>query len=426
MSEFGLLSEIPEEPKRMGLLNMDPETLRAFGMSLLQGRSPHFGTNLAGAYFNAHEYRTREQQRRMQQLAERQRMEAAALEMQQRKRALTKQEAEDALAARYRGNPNAGPSLLSVDDEGYRMPSPDFDWQGYARELPSVDRDKALSLQANLAALNQKDSFTLKPNERRFQGGRLIAEGGPDLPAGMFMGPNGPQYYSEYLAGQERINAARRSQTNINLPPAQKAFEVELAKLDAKQLDDMRDSAVKAQNGLSRLGEMKRLAREGTYSGWGAEGRTGVANFFDTLGVRFDRSKLANSQEYMKHAKELTLSVLKEGVGSTNISNADLKFVNETVPQLETNPQARMNLLNYMERRLGSSVERFQSADSYARQRGGLGGFNYNPRQESGESNNLRRNETALYKARQAIKAGKDRGAVIQRMIEQGFSPEGL
>lgn len=162
---------------------------------------------------------------------------------------------------------------------------------------------------------------------------------------------------------------------NVSLPPAEKAFGVELAKLDAKELDDMRNSAAKAQNGLARVSEMKKLSESGVYSGSFAEGRTGVANFFDTLGVPFDTKKLTNSQEYLKHAKELTLSLLKEGVGTNQISNADLKFVNETVPQLETNPQARKNLINYIEGRLQSSVDRFQSADVYARKNGGLSGF---------------------------------------------------
>ncbi len=38
----------------------------------------------------------------------------------------------------------------------------------------------------------------------------------------------------------------------------------------------------------------------------------------------------------------------------------------------------------------------------------------------------LSQTTTALYKARQAIKGGADREAVRQRMIQQGFSPEGL
>lgn len=163
---------------------------------------------------------------------------------------------------------------------------------------------------------------------------------------------------------------------------AQKAFGVEVAKLDAKELDDMRNASLKAQSGIERVKQMRELADSGMYSGTLAEGRVGIANFFDTLGVPFDRKKLVNSQEYMKHAKELTLNVLKEGVGASQISNADLKFVNETVPQLETNPEARKNLLNFIEQKLQTSVDRFGKADEYARANGGLRGFKYQQKPE--------------------------------------------
>ncbi len=160
---------------------------------------------------------------------------------------------------------------------------------------------------------------------------------------------------------------------------AQLEFGKELAKLDAKELDDMRNSALKAQSGIERVKAMRELADSGVYSGTLAEGRTSIANFFDTMGVPFDRKKLVNSQEYLKHAKELTLTVLKEGVGASQISNADLKFVNDTVPQLETNPKARKELLDFIEGKLQTSVDRFGKADEYARANAGLRGFQYKP-----------------------------------------------
>lgn len=163
----------------------------------------------------------------------------------------------------------------------------------------------------------------------------------------------------------------------------QKAFSNELAKLDAKELDDMRNSSQKAQSGIERIKQMRDLAKAGVYSGTLAEPRVAAMNFVSTLaetaGLPFDASKLRNSQEYMKHAKELTLSVLKEGVGTSQISNADLKFVNDTVPQLETNPEARQKLLDFIEWKLQTSVDRFSKADEYARANNGLRGFKYQP-----------------------------------------------
>lgn len=183
------------------------------------------------------------------------------------------------------------------------------------------------------------------------------------------------------LAGQPRPGQMIKTPES----EAQKAFNVELAKLDAKELDDLRGFSLKAQSGLQRVQQMRELAdsNAGIYSGSFAEGRVGVANFFDSIGLPFDQKKLANSQEYLKHAKELTLSVLKEGVGASQISNADLKFVNESVPQLETNPEARKNLLNFIEKKLQTSVDRFGKADEYARANGGLRGFKYQAQEDA-------------------------------------------
>jgi hypothetical protein len=148
-----------------------------------------------------------------------------------------------------------------------------------------------------------------------------------------------------------------------------------LAGVDAGRVKEANEIALKANEGVQRIGEMKKLAESGVYSGSFASGRTGVVNFFDTLGVRLDPNKLANSQEYEKHAKELVLTALKAGVGSTNISDADREYVNKTVPQLETNPLARMHLLNFMEAKFKAAIDRASQMDAYLREKGDLGGF---------------------------------------------------
>ena len=178
------------------------------------------------------------------------------------------------------------------------------------------------------------------------------------------------------MSAKKQIAQAGANRTSVNLPAAESEFSKELAKLDAKQLDGYRDAADKSVGAVSRVQAMRKAVDSGVYSGSFAGDRTKLANFFETIGAPgVDRNKLANSQEYQKHAKELVLSVLKEGVGSTNISNADLAFVNETVPQLETSPEARTRLLNYIEGRSQSNIDRFQQADAYARKNRTLGGF---------------------------------------------------
>ena len=422
---FNSLAEVMEDPKRRALLMMAAQ-------QIAPGPGGPWGALSRGlmAGVQGYDQGLLAKDRRQQEAQER---ELRQLEMARTRGLMDRETRIDALGPQFM-RPGAAPSLAPGDDEGNAMPStqPRMDWRGYQTALSGIDPRQGLALQAQLAQINQREGpMKVARNERLVdpRTGRVTLDAAPDLPAGMRMGPNGqPEYIPQYVEGQQKIRAAGRQQTNVNLPPAEKAFNVELAKHDAKQIDEWRESAVKAQGGLSRIQEMKALAQQGMYSGWGASGRTSVVNFFDTLGLPFDRTKLENSQQYTKHAKELTLAMLKEGVGSTNISNADLAFVNETVPQLETNPRARLALLDYMERRLGSSVDRFERADSHAREHGGLRGFNYRPKdQERREpAGPLKKNQTALFQARQAIKAGKNKEAVIQRMREQGFDPAGL
>ena len=413
-----------------GLLNMDPEKLNqlALAASLLSGRKgDNWGRHFGDAAI------------RGQQIAEHKELsDLRKYQLEQRKQEAERQKQIDSLGPQFM-RPGMAPDPYEFDQMGEGTPTPtatapSFDVQGYTNALLPLDPQRALSMQSHLAQMNQRQGPIKVGNNERLvdpRTGRVTLDAAPDLPPGMVLGPSGPQYLPAYLEGQERIRAAGRQNTTVNMPAPEKAFNVELAKLDAKQLDDWRESATKAQGGLSRIHEMKKLTGDSLYSGWGAEGRLGVANFFATMGLPVDQGKIANSQEYLKHAKELTLTMLKEGVGASQISNADLAFVEATVPQLATNPQARVNLLSYMERRLGESVDRFQRADEYARGNNGLRGFRYGkdprqPGQQGDKPAKLQKNLTALVKARQALKEGKPRELVIQRLIEQGYDPAGL
>ena len=158
---------------------------------------------------------------------------------------------------------------------------------------------------------------------------------------------------------------------------AQEAFSVKTAEQTAKAIADARDKLQSSYAGISRIDEMKKVLDSGVYSGTLAEGRTGVANFFETLGVTgIDKEKLRNSQEYMKHVKTLTLEALKESMGTTQLSNADRDFVAATVPQLDTDPEARIRLLKYMRNKYQNNISNFDAMEKHATQNGGsLTGF---------------------------------------------------
>ena len=385
-----------------GLLDMlgnwakDPrnnQTLMAFGANLLSGRKANVGTALNAAMEARNGFDKNEQKKAFQSLQMKKmqsEVDENAAQAAAKQAALARQGQINSLMG---GNPamtlgaqygDVGPTNTNAE----RIPQNPMD--AYGARASILENAGFMSEGFKL----RKDVKDLTPQVEKYE--TLIGpDGKPKLTALMkdattkpmtglsqLDDPNKPfgrtgQANTSYQLYELAKAQAGRSNTNVNLPAPEKAFSVELAKLDAKELDDMRNAATKASSGLARVDEMKRLAKGGVYSGTMAEGRVGVANMFDTLGVPMDTKKLVNSQEYLKHAKELTLSLLKEGVGTNQISNADLKFVNETVPQLETNPQARVNLLNFIEGKLKTSVDKFDRADAYARQNKGLSGFKY-------------------------------------------------
>jgi len=239
------------------------------------------------------------------------------------------------------------------------------------RQLPTVSTVDLGGTKATQAV----DPFTGRPT---ITGQQTVTQTPESIAStGVVLQPGGPAKIDEgVLKAKQRIAAAGAARTSVNMPPAEAAFTQELAKLDAKQLDSYRDAADKSVGAVARVQAMRDAVQNGIYSGSFAGDRTKLANFFETIGAPgVDPKKLANSQEYQKHANELVLSVLKEGVGSSQISNADLQFVNETVPQLETSPLARERLLNYIEARSQANIDRFQQADAYARKNRSLGGF---------------------------------------------------
>ena len=257
-------------------------------------------------------------------------------------------------------------------------------------------RSGAIPISTWLSMQQKDDTPTVIP-----EGGTMVNRAGKVLATGATKQPSMPGeiqgyeyavkqgYAGSYEQWDRERKRAGASSTSVHLPKAEQAFDVETAKLDAKQLDGWRDQAEKAADAVNRVKAMRQATTSGVYSGSFAGDRTKMANFFHTFGAPgIDEKKLASSQEYEKHAKELVLSVLKAGVGNTNISNADLTFVNVTVPQLDTNPLARTRLLDYIEKRSQSQVDLYKKADSYARSKKGLGGFE-RPTVDMGNSGDL-------------------------------------
>jgi hypothetical protein len=162
----------------------------------------------------------------------------------------------------------------------------------------------------------------------------------------------------------------------VTLPAGESEFVKQLGKKDADRVDaaiTVRDTAVSTINSLNKLAS---LPDNQLITGQFATGRVGATNLLVTLGLAApsDTNKLVSSQEYQKVAGDVILQTLGGKLGS-GFSNADREFIQGLIPQLETNPAARRQLISFMQNKNQEIVKESIRLENYARDKNGLKGF---------------------------------------------------
>lgn len=177
---------------------------------------------------------------------------------------------------------------------------------------------------------------------------------------------------------KEIANAGKPTMTSTIINAGPKEFEKELAKLDAKQLDALRANADAANNSLTTVQNLRDAVKQGVYSGGGANAKMLAANLINGMTGATPKS-LPGSQLFNAEASKLVLDHVK-ALGA-NPSNADRDFIEKTVPMLATSPQARDQMINFIEAKATKTLDVYRRADAYARKNHSLGGFDLFPQQ---------------------------------------------
>jgi len=174
-------------------------------------------------------------------------------------------------------------------------------------------------------------------------------------------------------AAKTRIAQAGASRMTVN-QPYEKQFDKERATLDAKQLDGYRSSADAARSMLGTVARLEGLNPE-VYAGGGAGAKLASANFLQGMGVNIgDPKKVAASQEFDALATKSVLDSLGGSLGA-GVSNADVSFIQKTVPQLGHSAEARASMMKFMREKAARQIKRYESASSYADEKGNLKGW---------------------------------------------------
>lgn len=249
------------------------------------------------------------------------------------------------------------------------------------------EQDPALKLAAtgnftpaSIAAFKKSQDYTdLVPKARNTQVVGIAK--GTDAPVyeddqGQFIyvqGADGKQTRAPYYGGVDRTT----SKTSIDASTkGRTAFSEEISKLDAKRVDEAIKTRESAKATVASLDQLSKLDDQGLISGTYATGRVGATNLLSTLGLASpdDVKRLASSQNYQKVAGDVILGVLGGKLG-TGFSNEDRKFIEGLVPQLETSPTARRQLIAFMRAKNMSIIDETIRMEEYARDNEGLKGF---------------------------------------------------
>ena len=185
--------------------------------------------------------------------------------------------------------------------------------------------------------------------------------------------PDGKQVRVPYIGGVDRTTAkVSASASSVG----ETEFTKTLGKADAERVNNamtLRDNSISA---LTTLQGLSKLDEKGLISGSFATGRVGAANILSTVGLisEKDAGVLANSQNYQKISGDLVLATLGGKLGS-GFSNEDRKFILGLVPQLETNAQARKQLIDFMVKKNNDIVTETTRLEDYARDKKSLKGY---------------------------------------------------
>jgi hypothetical protein len=190
-------------------------------------------------------------------------------------------------------------------------------------------------------------------------------------------GADGKQVRVPFTGGVDRKTS--ETKVGVKLPEGESEFLKEMGKLDAKKVSDAMVTRETASSTIKSLNKLASLPDNELITGQFATGRVGVANLIQTLGLASasDAKKVAGSQEYQKVAGDVILQTLGGKLGS-GFSNADREFIQGLIPQLETNPNARRQLISFMQQKNQDIVAEAIRTETYARKNKGLSGFEPN------------------------------------------------
>jgi len=177
----------------------------------------------------------------------------------------------------------------------------------------------------------------------------------------------------EQREGSKAAKGAVR--VTVNGREEESEFAKQLGKVQATRLGaayDKRDAALRE---LSTFEQLATLPDTQLISGSLAEPRVEIANFLVTAGLASsqDAQRVSASQQFQKLSNDLVLARVKQ-LGY-NPSDADRKFIEQTIPRLSSSATARKQLMAFMAKVARDVSDEVSSMESYATSNKTLTGY---------------------------------------------------
>lgn len=184
---------------------------------------------------------------------------------------------------------------------------------------------------------------------------------------------NGKQVRKLFTGGVDRTTAkVNATATTEQQGDFAKVLNKEQGKVYSNAID-LRNAAITASKTYETLGK---LDDQGLISGSFASGRLGATNFLATIGLvtQANSATLAKSENFKKIAGDAILAAIGGKLGA-QISDADRKFIESLVPQLENSAAARRQLIDYMKNKYSEIISSSTELIDYAETKKTLSGY---------------------------------------------------
>jgi len=387
----------------------DPEVLQILGLNLMSQRSPNFGEALGNAGLATMQYQRQREEDKYRKEEREFLKQQREMQMAQMKR---EQQFRDALGQAVRPGIAADP-LTPMDDEGNPMPSskPSMDFS----QAMAMDPLATMQFQSQMAKMNEprapisvkKDEVLLDPVTRQpiYQNRKPQEQWSFMSPAeAQQMGlPPGIGYQRNAATGRIDAFGSRAPVTNVttNVNGSKETFK------DSLTLKKDFDSQPEVK-GYKEVRQAWDQISTALANPSGANDLAAATKFMKLL----DPGSVVRESE---------LEMAMQATGALDrFKNygEQLKSGQKLTPQQRKDFYAAGKALHDAAKsRYDQTVNQYQGiAQQYTLDRSFI---------ERGDTK-LVKNSTALVKARQAISKGAARDQVVQRLIEQGFDPEGL